>query len=235
VQIKIFISLFILMIISGCNSNRSVNNVGSSANEVCDIKGNKYESPEMAKEIGLSNAGVNTSNCANRKSIHYTWDMNEDGINDCEANAMCDHLEDYTLPRYVIPGIEDNIVFDKRSGRWVDKFGICHTCTPENGFKKDGAMDESMFKEDTSKWKEAMGVITDSVQTPDGNFAYTISYNVEEGIIKNSEGQLIQGALVQHIFGVKKLAVKGQTVKLRYNHLEEPMFYELLEPIKFTQ
>jgi hypothetical protein len=78
--------------------------------------------------------------------VHYTWDMNEDGVNDCEDNHTCDDSVDYTLPRYKIEGIEDNIVFDKKSGKWVDKYGICHTCTPQNGFKKDGTMDETMFE-----------------------------------------------------------------------------------------
>lgn len=72
--------------------------------------------------------------------IHYTWDMNEDGLNDCEVDGSCDHMQDYSIPRYEIAGIKDGIVFDKRSGKWVDKFGICHTCTVGNGFKADGTM-----------------------------------------------------------------------------------------------
>ncbi len=84
------------------------------------------------------------------------------------------------------------------------------------------------------KWKETMGVILDSANTPDGKFAYTISYNVKGGNVKNMEGELIQGDLAQHIFGVKMLAVKGQKVKLRYN-VDDPMFYELIQPIKFTK
>lgn len=84
------------------------------------------------------------------------------------------------------------------------------------------------------KWKETTGVILDSANTPDGNFAYTISYNVKGGNARNMEGDLIQGELAQHIFGVKMLAVKGQKVKLRYN-IDEPMLYKLLQPVKFTK
>jgi len=80
------------------------------------------------------------SDRSNNKSLHYTWDMNEDGINDCEKDGLCDHTVDYSIPRYKISGVKEGIVFDKRSGKWVDKFGICHTCTPENGFKIDGSL-----------------------------------------------------------------------------------------------
>ncbi|SFV64402.1 hypothetical protein MNB_SUP05-5-704 [hydrothermal vent metagenome] len=74
------------------------------------------------------------------KKMHYTWDMNEDNRNDCEDDDSCDHTDDYSLPRYKITGVEKGIVFDIKSGKWVDKHGICHTCTPENGFYKDGTM-----------------------------------------------------------------------------------------------
>jgi hypothetical protein len=76
----------------------------------------------------------------NKITIHYTWDMDEDGINDCEKDGSCDHTDDCSLPRYKIPGVEHDIVFDKRSKKWVDKYGICHTCTPRNGFNLDGTM-----------------------------------------------------------------------------------------------
>jgi hypothetical protein len=33
------------------------------------------------------------------------------------------------------------LFFDKRSQKWVNKFGICHTCTPKNGFRKDGTIE----------------------------------------------------------------------------------------------
>lgn len=73
----------------------------------------------------------------NMKSIHYTWDMNEDGLNDCESDGSCDDSVDYSIPRYKIEGVEDGIVFDEKSKRWVDKYWICHTCTEENWFSKD--------------------------------------------------------------------------------------------------
>lgn len=32
-------------------------------------------------------------------SIHPSWDKNNDGINDCEKEGICDHSIDYTQPR----------------------------------------------------------------------------------------------------------------------------------------
>ncbi len=31
--------------------------------------------------------------------LHPSWDVNEDGLNDCETDGSCDHTVDYTKPR----------------------------------------------------------------------------------------------------------------------------------------
>ncbi len=41
-----------------------------------------------------------------------------------------------------IPTITNNIYFDKKDKKWKDENGICHTCTPENGYNVNGTMDE---------------------------------------------------------------------------------------------
>lgn len=33
----------------------------------------------------------------------------------------------------------NQIRFDAQINKWVDNYGICHTCTPENGFPMDGS------------------------------------------------------------------------------------------------
>ena len=132
------ILFFISILISGCYSDAEITNDDINPNIVCDKYGYEYETESRAREAGLSDSGFSTSYCAKGKNIHYTWDMNEDGINDCESDGACDHTQDYSTPRYEILGVEDGIVFDDRSGKWVDKVGICHSCTPENGFENDG-------------------------------------------------------------------------------------------------
>jgi len=75
-------------------------------------------------------------------SVHPTWDRNNDGRNDCEDDGTCDDSVDYSKPRDSVPGLDcsehNSIVFDRSKGKWVDCYGICSTCTPENGFSKDG-------------------------------------------------------------------------------------------------
>ena len=83
-----------------------------------------------------------------------------------------------------------------------------------------------------SKWVETMGTIIESSETPDGNFAYTISYEIIPFV--NMDGELNNGPLIQHIFGLDKKVIEGQKLKLHYLK-KEPICYELLEDIKFVK
>ena len=85
---------------------------------------------------------------------------------------------------------------------------------------------------DNSTTVETFGIITESVKLPDGNYACTLTYHVTKSTAYNHENELIQGELSQHIFGLNKLAVEGQKIKLRYN-LNEPIDYQLLEKIRY--
>ena len=84
------------------------------------------------------------------------------------------------------------------------------------------------------KWVETVGTIIESGQMPDGNYAYTLQYNVVGGHAVNMEGELIQGLLPQHILGDSKQAKQGQKLKLKYE-ADDPMHYELLESIIFIE
>lgn len=35
----------------------------------------------------------------NKISMHSSWDIDKDGINDCENDGTCDHTVDYSKPR----------------------------------------------------------------------------------------------------------------------------------------
>ena len=35
----------------------------------------------------------------NRLTIHPSWDIDNDGIHDCESDGSCDHTIDYSKPR----------------------------------------------------------------------------------------------------------------------------------------
>lgn len=34
------------------------------------------------------------------KTLHPTWDVDNDGINDCEKEGLCDHTVDYSQARF---------------------------------------------------------------------------------------------------------------------------------------
>jgi hypothetical protein len=36
----------------------------------------------------------------------------------------------------------EGIYFDEETRQWMDDYGVCHTCTPENGFSSDGVETE---------------------------------------------------------------------------------------------
>ena len=110
----------------------------NAADIVCDEKGNRYDNGEVARKTGLTEIEFGATMCPEYK-MHYTWDMNEDGKNDCYEDNSCAKI-DQMSPRYAIPGVESGIVFDKRSNKWVDSKGICHSCTVENGYNPDGTM-----------------------------------------------------------------------------------------------
>ena len=40
--------------------------------------------------------------------------------------------------------VDNEIYFDKETKEWKDNYGICHTCTPENGFNADGTTSEDL-------------------------------------------------------------------------------------------
>ena len=103
-----------------------------------------------------------------------------------------------------------------------------------SNIKEKYRSDSEISNKDQDNWVETIGTITESIQMDDGTYAYSIEFIVLGGNAKNIDGELIQGPLTQHIFGVGQLAIEGQRINLRYSS-EEPMFYELLEDIKFVE
>jgi membrane-bound inhibitor of C-type lysozyme len=50
---------------------------------------------------------------------------------------------------------ENRIYFDKETREWKDNYGICNTCTPENGFSLDGIETESSdYLEDSNQYSD---------------------------------------------------------------------------------
>jgi hypothetical protein len=83
-------------------------------------------------------------------------------------------------------------------------------------------------------WAETVGTISESAQMPDGSYAYTIMFYADKSTAVNDQNEPIKGPIELHYFLQKKLAVQGQTFKMRYD-IEEPIFNEILEDIKFVE
>ncbi len=54
------------------------------------------EEPSLKKSINLL---VGEDAFKPYKTMHSSWDKNQDGMNDCENDGSCDHTVDYSLPR----------------------------------------------------------------------------------------------------------------------------------------
>lgn len=40
------------------------------------------------------------------RTLHPSWDMDGDGVNDCERDGSCDHVVDYSQPRNTQPAFD---------------------------------------------------------------------------------------------------------------------------------
>lgn len=52
-----------------------------------------YKFNYLANQSGYDEDGTKI------KGLHPSWDVNKDGVNDCEDDGSCDHTIDYSLPR----------------------------------------------------------------------------------------------------------------------------------------
>lgn len=72
--------------------------------EVCDASGNRYPSEEEAAKT-LNAWEYGATFCPEYK-MHPSWDVNQDGINDCENDNSCDDSTDYMQPRQQVVAYE---------------------------------------------------------------------------------------------------------------------------------
>ncbi len=67
---------------------------------ICDDKGNRYASEDDARAAGLPDAAFGATYCPEYTAgMHPSWDKDQDGINDCEKEGICDDSVNYSLPR----------------------------------------------------------------------------------------------------------------------------------------
>jgi len=81
-----------VVILSGCISD------STTIPQLCDEDANRYASMHEARAAGLSDAEFGATYCPEYK-MHPSWDMNNDGINDCVPEKNCNANTDYMSRR----------------------------------------------------------------------------------------------------------------------------------------
>ncbi len=66
--------------------------------DLCDRNGNRYKDAKEAKNAGLAEAEYGATYCPEYK-MHPSWDINNDGINDCYESNSCSEAMEYMNPR----------------------------------------------------------------------------------------------------------------------------------------
>ena len=82
-------------------------------------------------------------------------------------------------------------------------------------------------------WATTSARIINIEELPDGKFCYSLEYNPTQSTAVNAAGKPIKGPIQQHYLGESRKPIEGQKIKMRYMR-EEPIIYELLEPIKYV-
>ncbi len=80
----------------------------------------------------------------------------------------------------------------------------------------------------SNKWTKTVGIIHNVTKLDDGKFAYSLSYQTEEGKKNSSK------PISQHYLGKVQRPINNQKIKMQYL-IKEPIVYKLLDPIKYTQ
>ncbi|MCW9035621.1 MAG: hypothetical protein OQJ97_15485 [Rhodospirillales bacterium] len=70
----------------------------SKIHEVCDENLKRYPSEQEALDAGLDYPQFGATYCPDYK-MHPSWDVDKDGLNDCEKDGTCDNSVDYMSPR----------------------------------------------------------------------------------------------------------------------------------------
>jgi hypothetical protein len=202
------------------------NNAKSNCNKKADCEGGVVKLKGVIDECNV-NEETSVFWLVDEKNKKYSIPISVDTL---IKTAVFNKLKGNGGLVYEVEGIAEG--FDKPTNFFCDRGIIIKLNDVLKVNRQKKITDNS--QSNNSNWTETIGTITESAKMNDGTYAYTLEYNVVGGSAINMDGELIQGKLPQHIFNVKKQAIEGQKIKLRYNK-EEPMFYELLEEIVFIK
>lgn len=85
-------SFLILLAVTGCSFNTV------QKGPLCDVYANRYLNAIEARTAGLEDEEFGATYCPDYK-MHPSWDVDQDGINDCETEGSCGPELDYMSVR----------------------------------------------------------------------------------------------------------------------------------------
>ena len=81
-----------LLALTGCSS------INTQKAPLCDAYANRYLNASEARAAGLLDAEFGATYCPEYK-MHPSWDVDKDGVNDCETEGSCGPHHDYMSVR----------------------------------------------------------------------------------------------------------------------------------------
>ncbi len=123
--------------------------------------------------------------------------------------------------------VDEQFEFNPKTKEWRDKVGICHTCTPENGFTKDGKImidgkveaeisgknDDAIFgdphitEKDSGRWKFSL---------KNGEDSDKLTIKVKEKVLKAAGAEKIIGKVEVKTEDDKKVALVKTEKKKKF-------------------
>lgn len=89
-----YFRFLVLLVVTGCSSTTM------QKAPLCDAYANRYLSANEARAAGLLDGDFGATYCPDYK-MHPSWDIDKDGVNDCEPEKSCGPHLDYMSVRPV--------------------------------------------------------------------------------------------------------------------------------------
>lgn len=192
-----------------------------------DINGNFYQ-----LKRAVSGSGARYTN--EDASVVFWEHQGEATITINEETLVTTSLEKVEDASNMFTDKNNMIYFDAKEKAWKDNYGICHTCTPENGFGENGEMlDENIPTEipahtlagTTWEWIET-GYSNDEIITPADSGMFTVTFSNDMSFSSTTDCNTIGGSYTTNetnidfgpLFATKKACLE-ETLETTYANM----------------